>query len=118
MEELGYRAALGYPPFGRGTQGIGSSEDPESAGKAAEALATTVRGDAIEVRPEEAAAFEVLGPVPAPLARLRGKHRMQIVIRGTDAEAVQRASSQLARAGRRLGRDVQLTVDTDPVDML
>ena len=43
QEELGHRAALGYPPFGRVTQVIVSSEDLEQAQKAADSLATAVR---------------------------------------------------------------------------
>ena len=62
--------------------------------------------------------MEVLGPVPAPMPRLRGRYRMQIVVRGTDAEAVARASQTLAVAGRRMGRDIQVAVDADPVNML
>lgn len=117
-EELGHRAALGYPPFGRVTQVIVSSEDLEPAQKAAENLASSIRPHGSPRGAEGPAVFEVLGPVPAPMPRLRGRYRMQIVIRGTDSAAVQHASHQLATAGRRMSREIQVTVDADPVNML
>jgi primosomal protein N' (replication factor Y) len=117
-EELGHRAALGYPPFGRVTQVIVSCEDLEPAQKAAENLASSIRPHDSARGAEGPAVFEVLGPVPAPMPRLRGRYRMQIVIRGTDSAAVQHASHQLATAGRRMGREIQVAVDADPVNML
>ncbi len=118
QEELGHRSALGYPPFGRVTQVIVSSEDLEQAQKAADSLATAVRPPGRNPVSGGAGPLEVLGPVPAPMPRLRGRYRMQIVVRGTDAEAVARASQTLAVAGRRMGRDIQVAVDADPVNML
>ena len=119
-EEIGYRAALGYPPFGRVTQIIVSGEELEKTNEVAENLAAAVRPAPVpNLDPNSGpASIEVLGPVPAPLPRLRGKHRVQIVIRGSDMAAVQAASLKTAEAGRRMGREIQVAVDTDPVNML
>jgi primosomal protein N' (replication factor Y) len=114
-EEIGYREKLGYPPFGRLTQVVVSAEEEETAVKAADALAGSARALVADV---EVARCEVLGPVPAPLARLRGRHRQQIVVKGLDAGAVLRVSRHLAEAGRRAPRSVQVAVDVDPVNML
>ena len=117
-EELGHRATLGYPPFGRVTQVIVSGEELEPTRQAAENLADAVRPPATPEITPGPSVFEVLGPVPAPMPRLRGRYRMQIVIRGTKAEAVALASQTLAVAGRRMGREIQVSVDADPVNML
>ncbi len=61
---------------------------------------------------------EVLGPVPAAFPRLRGRHRLQIVVKGRDAERVRAASAHLAELGRRADPGIQVTVDVNPMDML
>ncbi|HIF95876.1 MAG TPA: primosomal protein N' [Myxococcales bacterium] len=121
-EELGYRASLGYPPFGRISQIIVSGENLDETRRAAEKLADAGRetlgpasGDpAINVPP----ACEVLGPVPAAFPRLRGRHRQQIVVKGSDTVQVRAVSQNLARLGRRAARGLLVSVDVNPVDML
>ena len=62
--------------------------------------------------------FEVLGPAPAPLARLRGQFRYQLLVKGSDRDRVRSASEQLSAAMARLPRDVRATLDVNPVSML
>jgi len=111
-EELGYRQALGYPPFGRLTQVMLSGEDDEATRKASETLAEALRSQ------WSGAGCSVLGPAPAPLPRLRGRYRHQLLLKGNDPAAVQSASRQAAEAARRLGRELHVVVDVDPVNML
>ncbi len=117
-EEIGHRRALGYPPFGRITQIIVTGEELEATQKAAEELVAAVRADPPESAGEETSEWEVLGPVPAPFARLRGRHRLQIVIKGTSQPAVLALSARFAAAGRGMRGDIQVMVDVDPVNML
>ncbi len=111
-EEIGHRATLGYPPFGRLTQVMVSGEDQEQTHKAAEALAASARAQAA------GSACEILGPAPAPLPRLRGRYRFQLLAKGTDSQAVRHASHHLNAAARRLGPGIQAVVDVDPINML
>jgi primosomal protein N' (replication factor Y) len=119
-EELGHRAALGYPPFGQLLHALVSGADEEEARAAAQTLAAALRD--LDPRGRDASppagAVEVLGPAPAPLARLRGRHRFQILVKGTDAESVRRAAEILVNAAARLPDPIQASVDTQPVDML
>jgi primosomal protein N' (replication factor Y) len=69
-EELGHRAPLGYPPFGRLAHLLVSGPDEERTREGASRLAAVARAAGQPV--------EVLGPAPAPLARLRGRHRLQV----------------------------------------
>jgi primosomal protein N' (replication factor Y) len=110
-EELGHRGALAYPPFGRLVRIVVSSTDEARARAAAEELARSIE-------PGEPPSFEVLGPAPAPLARLRGRHRMQILIKGDDRRAVRAAGARLRRAAAGLPEGVEALVDVDPVSML
>ena len=60
--------------------------------------------------------YEVLGPAAAPLPRLRGDFRVQVLVKGTKRaamrQAVQRALAQHPALARRT------MVDIDPLTML
>ena len=60
---------------------------------------------------------EVLGPAPCLLARLRNRHRMQILLKAEQRAPLRRDIAALARLKKELPQGVQLTVDIDPVDM-
>jgi primosomal protein N' (replication factor Y) len=108
-EELGQRAALGYPPFGRLVQVLVSGADAPAALAAAQALALAAAAPG---------GPEVLGPAPAPIARLRGKYRFQLLLKGADAEQLHAAARRVVEAAGKLPRGVQASVDAFPVNML
>jgi primosomal protein N' (replication factor Y) len=60
--------------------------------------------------------FAILGPAPAPLTKLRGEHRAQFFLKGTNRrvmrEALQLALSRKPSLGKRV------SVDVDPLSML
>ena len=129
--ELEYRRGLSYPPFGRITQLVISSPDEALALRTAEELARLVRpatvpgpgaGEkATSCEPDgrtPSPRFEVLGPAPAPLARLRGRYRFALIVKGSDAARVREASKLLSCAIARLPRSLRATLDIDPVSML
>ena len=126
--ELEFRRALSYPPFGRVTQVIISGRDEAKTLQAAQKLASGVGATPAKnwnPDPKEqisivnrAPSYEVLGPAPAPLSRLRDRYRFQILIKGSDIERVQAASTRLATALTRLPRDLRATLDVAPVSML
>jgi primosomal protein N' (replication factor Y) len=99
--ELERREALGYPPYTHLVRIVVSGPEPEAPMRALEELKAAVGG-------------ELLGP--APILRLRGRHRAQLVAK-TD-----RPGALAARAGRALAaaapamRKAGLTavVDVDP----
>jgi primosomal protein N' (replication factor Y) len=107
-EELERRRALRYPPFADLVRVVCSSEDRAAARAAAAELADAIRP--LEV----AADAELLGP--APLFRLRGRDRYQLVVkagrRDAAIEAVGAAVDGVAR--RRAHRQVAFSVDVDP----
>jgi len=102
--ELARRELLRYPPFGHLIRVVCSAED---AG-AAQAAAQAVR-DGIEI-----GQTDVLGP--APLFRLKGRERSQLVIKSAtrdEAIAAVRTSVEGA-AGDRTHAGVNWAVDVDP----
>ena len=63
--------------------------------------------------------LQVLGPAPAPLERLRGEYRVQVLLkavtRRTMRETLAGMLSDLDRRGRRVG---SLVIDVDPMSTL
>jgi primosomal protein N' (replication factor Y) len=107
--EMAQRQALGYPPFGHLVNLILAGNDAVQATASAERLAAVLQARCGEV--------EVLGPAPCMLHRLRGRSRVQILLKAGDRAALRRLLGRLADAGRLPG-GVTLTVDVDPLDMM
>jgi primosomal protein N' (replication factor Y) len=63
---------------------------------------------------------EVLGPAMAPLARLKGKHRCQMLFKGRRWDSLHEFTEQvITRIEAEIpARGVKLIVDVDPVHML
>jgi primosomal protein N' (replication factor Y) len=103
-DELHRREALRYPPFATLIRIVCASAEEAPARATAETIAAALGPGA----------WEVLGP--APLFRLRGRARSQLVIktgdRGGTIEAVGAAVDRLAPAAARDG--VSVSVDVDP----
>jgi len=59
----------------------------------------------------------VLGPAPAPFARLRGMYRFQIQLQGLEGEKLRAAVRQVA-ADLKEPEGVQWIADVDPLDMM
>jgi primosomal protein N' (replication factor Y) (superfamily II helicase) len=115
-EEIARRRPHGWPPF-RDLVQVALSGPRASAVEAAAAalagLAKTVPcGDVEEEK------VEVLGPAPAPLARIRDEFRWQVLLLG-GRESVRRVASELARHARGPGfAGIRVRVDAGPLQML
>ena len=102
--ELSRRAALRYPPFADLIRVVCLAEEAAAARAAAGRVAGAV----------SVPATEVLGP--APLFRLRGRERFQVVVKTAErAAAIAAVASAVEGAARdRSLRDVAFSVDVDP----
>ncbi len=97
-----------WPPFGRLAAVIVSADSAEAADIAARDLGRAApSGDGIVV----------LGPAPAPLSILRGRHRRRLLLRTRREVAVQPLLRALL-AGVKVARGVRVDVDVDPVSFL
>jgi primosomal protein N' (replication factor Y) (superfamily II helicase) len=93
--ELAARRAFGLPPYGRLLKLTVALEDRDAAEGQAERMAATLRervassaGAPNGALPALAPAHEVLGPVPAYVARRAGRWRFHLVVRGPDPVGV------------------------------
>jgi primosomal protein N' (replication factor Y) len=109
-KELEMREALGYPPAGSLMLFTVSSRSREQAARAAELVAGAL---------EKAAggAAGVLGPTPALIERLRGKHRLQILVRGLLDDGLRLGLLRAARASLSGMKPVELQWDVDPIEL-
>ena len=75
--ELQHRKLLGFPPFGRliAIKGTGAEE------KSTESSLQALR-EVLLKRQKGVKGFELLGPSPAPIARLKNQFRWQMILRG------------------------------------
>ncbi len=100
------RRHAGVPPFGRLAGIILSSPDVQEVFDFGSALA---RNDA----PLRAVGAQVFGPAPAPIARVRGRHRVRLLVKAPKGVALQPAITEWLGMVRP-GRNIRLTVDIDP----
>jgi primosomal protein N' (replication factor Y) len=102
------RREIAMPPFGRLVALIVSGKKEAEVERAVRALARTApSGDGLRV----------LGPAPAPLALLRGRHRRRFLLKAPRAMAVQPVvRAWLAKV--RLSRGVRIQADVDPYSFL
>lgn len=110
-DELPERKALGYPPFGRLCLIRIDGEKEAEAGRVATILARQIKEARIE-------GLSLLGPAPAPLERLRGRYRFQVLLKAQRPSTIGQALRAMHGAVHRVPAAVRVSVDVDPVDML
>jgi primosomal protein N' (replication factor Y) len=133
-EELSHRMALGYPPavylialLVSGTNEkmvrdaamawVARLTDFASSSMAGQSVMGHAPSTAQSMNPPDH--LTVLGPVPSPVPRLRGRYRWQILVkslkRETGLAAVQVTVNAMERAYQR--RAIKFDVDVDPIEM-
>jgi primosomal protein N' (replication factor Y) len=109
-DELKYRQAMRYPPLTALVNLMVKGADARAALSDAATLAHHLRTSA------EAGRFSVLGPAPAPVAKLRGEYRAQIFLKGSHRASMREAVLAAIAAEPEMRRRV--SVDIDPVSIL
>jgi primosomal protein N' (replication factor Y) len=110
--ELAYRRAMQYPPFTALAAILVKDRVFDRARAGALQVATALR----RLAPRPA---QVLGPAPAPLERLRGEYRVQVLLKAPGRKERQAALAELlADLDRRRERLERLVIDVDPVSTL
>jgi primosomal protein N' (replication factor Y) len=106
--ESAARRSHGWPPFGRLAALVISAPDREQADLAAAAIARAaphLRG------------VEILGPAPAPLSVLRGRHRQRFLVKADRQVQIQAVLRQWMSAVR-VSSAVRVQIDIDPYSFL
>jgi primosomal protein N' (replication factor Y) len=112
-EEISYRRELGYPPVGRIIKLEVKSANESHAAEAAKTAQNRMRS---LMRGKETV---LLGPAPAPIARVRGQYRFQLLLLSQKRDLIR----SLAAEGRNMveekfGRKCKVIVDVDPMNLM
>ena len=134
LEELSQRAALGYPPSVNLIALLASGTNERMVRDAAMAWVARltacsspcVAGQAVSAKVSamdqsigRSDRLTVLGPVPSPVPRLRGRYRWQILVKSSEREAGLEAVRMTVKEMERtyLRRAIKFDVDVDPIEM-
>ncbi len=111
-EEIAFRKSLQYPPFGHiinlrlsSVKKDALMETAQEIGKQARRLATRYGN-----------AAEIIGPSESPLAKIRGEHRQQMLIKGRDSKILHSIAVEIL--DKHDTSAVKITVDVDPENFM
>ncbi len=104
--EAGERRAAGVPPYGRMAGIVLSSTDVQEVFDLGTAMA---RQDG----PLRQIGAQVFGPAPAPIARIRGRHRVRLLVKADKTAPLQQALAAWA-AQFKLRGELRMAIDIDP----
>lgn len=110
-QELSARRALSYPPYSRVLKILVRGPVPDRVEAEADAVARTLRSAGFDKKEVHG----ILGPAASPRAYLAGKHRFQILVKGSHM-GVRRVLAVLAL--RKVPTKVERIVDVDPFHLL
>jgi primosomal protein N' (replication factor Y) len=108
--EIGYRRAMRYPPLVALVNVIVRGRTFQDAMQTSAEIVRLLEPATATL------GFTILGPAPAPLARLRGEHRVQFFLKGPRRADLRNAVKTVLTGMPEIRRRV--TVDVDPMTVL
>jgi primosomal protein N' (replication factor Y) len=114
-QEIGFRKALGYPPFTRLIAVRISGKDPKKTAAHAGVLGDRCQ-KMLAVKGRFGGQIQVMGPIEAPLPRIANRHRWQVLVKSPDTAKLHRFVHELilSQHAATAGRHIKVTVDVDP----
>ena len=113
-DEIALRRDLGYPPFSRMitliVSGTGKEQVEKGAGRLGQRAARLAAGDDFKGR------LTVIGPMEAPLGKVRGRYRQQLLVRGKQVRPLHAFVRQLVEGADLAGCEIR--VDVDPMNFM
>ncbi|MDT2074635.1 MAG: primosomal protein N' [Planktomarina sp.] len=100
------REAAGVPPYGRLVGVVLSSNNEQEAFEVGQAMAQNCM-------PLTKIGAQVFGPAPAPIARIRGRHRVRLLVKADKSASIQTALTEW-KAQFKFPKSLRLSIDIDP----
>ncbi|MCI5125778.1 MAG: primosomal protein N', partial [Candidatus Electrothrix sp. AR5] len=111
-QEVAFRNALSYPPFGRLINIRFSGEKEED-------VAGTARQTANFLRSLKEKGVDIMGPVPSPLSMIKKRFRWQLLLKSREPEKLHRLCDLVVTEKRHVCRaGVRVGIDVDPENMM
>lgn len=115
-KEILFRKALNYPPFSRMIQIRIHGKDKKKTGEYAKATGVLCMRLKKEFNMNS---VDILGPVEAPVPKIAGRFRWQILLKGKEIKQLHRFARTIIIENVQKGnRDVGVIVDVDPYFMM
>src|SRR6266851_3824195 len=112
-EEIRHRRNLGFPPFVALALMLIRHKDPARGNAIAHELRNAL------VNANGAQTCRILGPAPAPFARLRGEHRVQLLVKARSRKQMRAVIDEALKTFEEAGNDSRsVTLEIDPVSMM
>lgn len=117
-KESSLRKQLGYPPFSSLACLRLKGNSKERTAEAVQRLGADMRA-VLSGWPKKGQDIQVLGPVEAPIPKLKGKYRWQILVRSRNIPVLKYFLTHIEQQARKTLRSsgVQLVLDVDPYQM-
>ncbi len=109
-KEINFRRGMKYPPLVAMVNAVVRGRTFDDAMQTAAEVVRRLADGA------QAGGFTILGPAPAPLAKLRGEHRVQFFLKGARRAEMRQALRAVVAAMPEVRRRV--TIDVDPLNVL
>ena len=109
-KEINFRRGMRYPPLVAMVNTVVRGRTFDDAMQTAAELVRRLDAGA------QVGGFTILGPAPAPLAKLRGEHRVQFFLKGTRRAEMRQALRSVLAEMPEVRRRV--TIDVDPLNVL
>jgi primosomal protein N' (replication factor Y) len=114
QDEMHIRQPLSWPPMSRMINLQMSSLNREKGREGAMSIAAFARLLCQET--SAAARIDVLGPAEAPIARIKGRHRWQLLLMGKDSRALHTLVKDILAGTKQKGLEIK--VDVDPMNFM
>ncbi len=121
-QELRYRKRLGYPPFTRMINMRFEGRDGQQVEASATLFAQQLEDilQSAEFVSTDPSSLEILGPAPAPIERIKGRERWQLLVKGPNRpmlhSLVKKARDAFDQANP--PRGVRTIIDVDPYSVV
>jgi primosomal protein N' (replication factor Y) len=112
--ELKRRQALAWPPYSRMALIRIDAESPDECARVAQRLGRVIERHL----PPSSYGVRMLGPAKAPVSRVKGRTRWQIVLKGPSHAAMGRPLAAIEREMAELAHSVRVVIDVDPGALL
>lgn len=108
-KEMSFRKELNYPPFARITSVLLKGNDPKKVEKTIQEFSLILK------QMIKGKGMELLGPVPAPVSRIRGKHRWILLIKAKEISLIRKtlivSLEKLKTKTSLSGIDIEIDID-------
>jgi len=111
---MALRRSLAYPPYARMINLHISCTDKDKGWMGAREMGRLARDLARQIKSSRK--VDVIGPAESPLARIRGRYRWQLLLKGHDSGALRRLAQETLSRQHMAG--IGVIVDVDPMNFM